>query len=295
MNTSATPRIVVGVSGSPASLRAVEEAARAAQSRALPLHLAHVFNWLPDATGDPSAARSMLRQAAVAAVRIAPALDITTELVEGRPLTGLLRLSRRAALTVIGDGNLNDLTCMPRDAIAVQLTARGFGSVVVTRAWPVPDGPVLVGVDGSAAAEPVLDFAFDAAAHRRQGLLVVHVLESGDRTDALDQMVASRALASGVDARLRVLDGDPTTVMARQSHEASLIVVGARGRSPYHGLLGSVTQTLLHHGPASVAVIRGAVPESRRPARSDATPRRRAIVCARVPEAAAGTREATPV
>ncbi|MFD1371055.1 universal stress protein [Actinoplanes sichuanensis] len=168
--------------------------------------------------------------------------------------------------------------------MAVQLAARAFGSVVVTRAWPAPEGPVLVGVDGSAAAEPVLDFAFDAAAQRRHWLLVVHVLESGNRADALERMVASRALASGIDARLRVLDGDPTAVMARESQEASLIVVGARGRAPFHGLLGSVAQTLLHHGRASVAVVRGTVPESCRPVHSDASTSHHAIVCARVAE-----------
>ncbi|WP_109603349.1 universal stress protein [Actinoplanes xinjiangensis] len=97
-------------------------------------------------------------------------------------------------------------------------------------------------------------------------------------------MIASRALATGIDARLRVLDGDPTAVMARESQEASLIVVGARSRLPYHGMLGSVAQTLRHHGRAPVAGVRGVVPASRRPRHSDASTRCNAVVWAQLAE-----------
>ncbi|WP_433788608.1 universal stress protein [Actinoplanes sp. CA-252034] len=268
MNTSASARVVAGVSGSPAGRRAVEAAAREAERRNCPLHLAHTFNLLSDDAEDPRAAREVLSRAAVVAASVAPDIRITTELVEGHPLPSLLRLSRRAVLTVIGDGDLNDLTFMPREATAVQLAARAFGSVLVTRAAPVPPGPVVAGLDDSLSAEAVLHYAFNAAAHRGSGLIVVHVSEAGSRTGDLDEVVASRARKYGVDARLRVLTGDPTAVMVRQSEQASLIVVGARGRFPYRGLLGSVAQTMLHHGHAPVAIVRGTSPVLCRPSRT---------------------------
>jgi nucleotide-binding universal stress UspA family protein len=69
-------------------------------------------------------------------------------------------------------------------------------------------------------------------------------------------VITSRALAYGVVARLDVVSGDPTAVLRRRSRDASLVVVGARGELPYHGLLGSVTQTVLHHARGPVAVVR---------------------------------------
>ncbi|GIF12867.1 universal stress protein [Actinoplanes teichomyceticus] len=256
MNPSSSPPVIAGVSGSPASCRAVEAAAREAATRGCPLHLVHAINCPPCTTDHPRAAGDLLQQAVATATATAPGLAIVTELVEGYPVTGLLRRCRHAELTVIGDGGLNDQVCLPADAVAVQIAARSFGTVMVTRAAPAPAGPILVGVDGAGAPDPLLDFAFDEAASRRTGLLVIHVGEDRDRE--LDEVVATRALKRGVQAQVRVLGGDPTAVLRRESQESSLIVVGARGRQPYHGLLGSVAQTLLHHGRGPIVVVRGA-------------------------------------
>jgi nucleotide-binding universal stress UspA family protein len=262
------PRIVAGVSGSAASRRAVEAAAWEADGREHPLHLAHSFGWPPGIVENPWI---LLDEAVAAATRVAPSLTITTEVMEGDPLTGLLRLSRHAALTVIGDGNLNNLVCLPATTMAVQLAGRAASAVMITRPTPAPDGPVVVGISDYAGSEQVLDFAFDAAAHRQTGLVVVHVCETGNGTDPLEEAIAAGIRAYRIDARLRSLEGDPTAVMNRESQDAALIVVGARGRLPYHGLLGSVAQTLLHHCRAPIVVVRGVIPAPRHGTRSDAT------------------------
>ncbi|WP_157411442.1 universal stress protein [Actinoplanes rectilineatus] len=249
--------VVAGVSGSPGSRHAVEAAAMEAATRGRPLRLVHTVTWHPGAADPSRPVGDLLRGARAQAARVAPGLRITTERLEGQPLTGLLRLSRHAVLTVIGDGNLNERTCLPREATAVQLAARAFGSVLVTRVADPPDGPVLVGVSGCDVTVPVLAVAFDEAARRHTGLLVVHVGDDPRRAEVLADTVALHALRSGVEARFRTLTGDPTTVLRRESREASLIVVGARGESPYHGLLGSVTQTVLHHGYGPVVIVRG--------------------------------------
>jgi nucleotide-binding universal stress UspA family protein len=180
-------------------------------------------------------------------------------------------VSRHAALTVIGDGHLNDLVCLPSGTLAVQLTARASSTVMITRAAPAPAGPVLAGIADYPSSEQVLDFAFEEAVHRRADLVVIHVCETESETDALEELVAGRARAYGVEASFRKLEGDPATVVPRESQEAALIVVGARGRLPYHGLLGSVTQTLLHHCRAPIVVVRGILPAPRRGAEPGAS------------------------
>ncbi|RZU53220.1 nucleotide-binding universal stress UspA family protein [Krasilnikovia cinnamomea] len=272
MRTS-RPSVVAGVSGSPSSQRAVEAAAREAARHGCPLHLVHAFNWLPTLTALASvnpgpAGQKLVRAAAAAAARVAPDLSVTTQLVEGSAVTGLLRKSHAAAMTVIGDGDLNSRICLPRDAVATQIVARAPCSVMVTRAAPLSDGPVLVGVNGSAASELALDFAFDAAAQRTTNLIIVHVWDSATcteqdhalRVSALARLVAAREDRYPLAADVRVLEGEPATVLRYVAQDAGLVVVGARGRQAYGGLLGSVAQTLLHHSPAPVVIVRGLMP-----------------------------------
>ncbi|GAA0496345.1 universal stress protein [Paractinoplanes deccanensis] len=258
MSISSKPPVAAGVSGSPASYQAVKVAAREASALGCALRLAHAVSYRPGVVDPPHLARAMLRQAAAIAERIAPGLPVTTQLLEGDPVHGLLRLSRRSALIVVGDGNLNDRVCLPTGATAVQLAARSFSDVLVTRAAPAPYGPVVVGVNGSAVSDAALGTAFGEAAHRSLGLVVVHVGTARERVHELEDLVAEWAAGRGVEAELRSLTGDPATVLCRESRHASLVVVGARGDQPYHGLLGSVAQTLLHHGRPPIVLVRGA-------------------------------------
>ena len=270
MQTLSPPPVVVGVSGSPASQWAVEAGAREAAMHGCPVHLVHVFNWLPTFSRPGEAVprpdrEELLRRAVVVAAREAPAATITTHVLEGSAVTGLLRNSRTAAMIVIGDGRLCDRVCLPHDAVAAQVAARALCTVMVTRAAPPSGGPILAGVTASASGERTLDFAFDAAARHQTSVLVVHAWdgESRDRdqcVSALTDLVAARENKYGVEAHLRVLTGDPIPVLRRASEEAALVVVGARGDRAYRGLLGSASQTLLHHSPAPVVIVRGLMP-----------------------------------
>lgn len=263
MNAPTVTPVVAGVSGSAASLRAVEAAAREAGARGLPLRLVHALRYRHGVIDQARPAGDLLRQARDIALATSPGLWTTVELIEGEPVTGLLRLSRRAAVTVIGDGHLGRHVCLPREATAVQVAASAYSTVQVVRTEAPPVGPVLAGIsrtagaNGTAGPAAVLEQAFEAAAARCADLHVVHVGESTHRVHVLEDVIASRAFAFGVAARLDVVAGDPAAVLRRLSRDASLVVVGARDELPYHGLLGSVTQTLLHHARGPVVVVRG--------------------------------------
>lgn len=272
MIAAADAPIVVGVGDSPLSLTAVRLAAQLAASQHRPLIVAHAFE-LSTATAKPSGppprelAEKLIDRAANVARQTAPELSVEWELVEGSAVATLIRHSETAALVAIGPGHLADYAYTPQEPPALQVAARAASSVLVVREKAPPQGPVLVGVDGSDLSYAALDFAFSIAAGRRTQLLVVRVNESENTTsDAareLDEAITRRrASYPDVEVRHRVLIGDPTQVLVEQSRDATLVVVGSRGEESWRGLLGQVSQALLYHSPVPVLVVRGPLPES---------------------------------
>ena len=263
--TSAAP-VVVGTDGSPSSVNAVRAAARQAAMYGRPLRIVHAFNWIPTMRNLPGCqarerADDVLDEAVRLAGGVAPGVPITARMIEGSSTTALLREARTAALLVIGDGKLGAHTWLPSDCGAVQLASRAPCTVLVARARQVDAGPIVVGVDRSAAAVRVLDVAFTVAARRGTSLVVVCVQESPSATgrddvQALVDDVERRAATSVVPVTVRTATGDPADVLRTASVDAELLVVGPRGDHLGRGLLGPVTQTLLHHASAPLFIVR---------------------------------------
>jgi nucleotide-binding universal stress UspA family protein len=131
-------------------------------------------------------------------------------------------------------------------------------------------GPVVVGTDGSAESEEALAFGFEEAARTGQPLKVVYCwhpqdqhAESIESTQGLLKNWLAESLAPYLDkypavrAQASVVEGRPTAQLVDMSATASLVVVGSRGRGGVAGLLlGSVSQSLLHHADSPVAIVR---------------------------------------
>jgi len=272
MKPSSMAPVVVGVDGSASSLSAVAAGARHALLYGCPLLIVHSFNWLPRQPKhiDPhpaDTANSLIQQAATTARKVYPDLAITTRIMEGDPAATLLRQARCAAALAIGDGGLSSHICLPTHTSAVHIAARAPCTVLIARATPPPSrGPILVGVNASPASERALDFAFDTAARRGGDLVVVRAETAAtgagttDPARDLADLVAPRQNKYHVAAHIRVLQGDPASVLVAESKRAGLVIIGARSQQPYGGLLGSAAQALLHHCPAPLILVRGLMP-----------------------------------
>ncbi len=277
--------VVAGVDGSDSALRAVRAAAREAGWRRCPLRIVHAFIWplMHVDTGASEAvpqgglrhdAERVLELAAAAATDETPGIEIVTDLVTGAPAPVLLREAREAALMVLGDRGLGGFSGLLLGSVAVQVTAHSATPVLVVRGRPDPTGPVLVGCDGSAGANPAVEAAFREAGRRGAELVAVKAwrespglaatplydAESARKEefevlqDALD---ASRGRHPEVRVRAEVISGRAGQELVRLSEQAQLVVVGARGRGGFTGLLlGSVSQQLLHHAACPVLVAR---------------------------------------
>ncbi|MFK4146237.1 universal stress protein [Streptomyces sp. NPDC004065] len=286
--------VVVGADGSASSLEAVEVAAREARLRAAGLRVVHAFIWPamhvplgPSALGPPQGGiRGMVDRLVAEAVEraraVAPEIDVSHAVVTGEPLTVLEAQSRGAELVVVGSRGMGGFVGLMVGSTAVHLAAHGRCPVLVVRGRVRAEGPVVVGVDGSAANAPAVDFAFAEAALREAPLVALHAWTPwnaqlpppqdetapyANPSGALaveESRLLSEALAGrqerypGVTVEHRVVRGRTRETLIEAGDSAQLTVVGARGRGGFTGLLlGSVSQALLHHARCPVAVVRG--------------------------------------
>lgn len=283
--TAGSP-VVVGVDGSASALAAVRLATREGAWRGRALRIVHAFIWplLRVNTGASAEvpegglrhdAERVLAEAAATAAATDRAVTVTTDLVTGAPAAVLLSAARRADLMVLGDRGLGGFTGLLLGSVAVQVASHSDTPVLVARGEEHPGGPVLLGADDSPAASPAIEAAFTEAEQRGVELLAVRVWNrptatlsmmplphDPDRAAADEQQVLTHALADcrqghpKVQVREDVVAGRTGRTLVRLSELAQLVVVGARGRGGFTGLLlGSVSQQLLHHAACPVLVV----------------------------------------
>jgi nucleotide-binding universal stress UspA family protein len=292
MTAHADAPVVVGVDGSPSSLDAVDLAATEAKLRGLRLHIVHAFVWpaslvaaRPAAEGAPEPATlvrahadAIVAEATAHAEKLAPHLTISAEVADGPATFVLLERSRHASLTVVGDRGLGRFDGILAGSVATHLATYASGPVLVVRGRAREDGPVVVGVDGSARSDRALDFAAEEAMLRGTDLVAVHVWRTPasagpgveiplvydlDLLEAEENRRLSATVAGltdrypGLPVQGRLGRGAAGPVLTSWSREAQLTVVGDRGRGGFTGLLmGSVSQHLIFHAACPVAVVR---------------------------------------
>ncbi|MCO1595813.1 universal stress protein [Micromonospora sp. RHAY321] len=267
MATSTDAAVLVGL-GSDHDLTVVRLAAQEAAAHGRPLHLLHTFDWQAAFAADTVAAprdqaEDLITRAAQLAHEVEPGLTVRGEIIESETLPTLIRRSEVAFLLAVGDsGMAGSGECVPSDTIAVQLAARAGCPLLVVRGEQPPEGPVLVGVDGSPSSNLALEWALECAALRCARLLALRVVEPDEDaeavTDALTKVVAHyTARRSEVPTECRVVKGDPGQVLVDMARSAQVALVAARGDEPGRGMLGAVAQSLLYHAPAPLIVVRG--------------------------------------
>lgn len=81
----------------------------------------------------------------------------------------------------------------------------------------------------------------------------------GDARSAVDAAAADID-TEGLEIETVVREGAPAQVLVDQSKDATMLVVGSRGRGGFSGLLlGSVSSHCAHHAHCPVVIVRGGV------------------------------------
>ncbi|MCG8922821.1 universal stress protein [Lentzea sp. CC55] len=282
--------IVAGVDGSTSALSAVTWAAQECARHKMPLRLVHAYvlptRGYPEVVLTGNEIRHALEnlgwdklQVATAAARAAaPDVEVTTDIVCCGATALLVEESQSARLVVVGSQGLGTVTGMIVGSTALALAAHGQSPVVVVRGTAVPDGPVVVGVDGSPTSEAALAFAFETASMRGTRLTAVmcwqdFMVESAysasrftvdwGQVEAEERRLLAQRLAGwqekypDVQVHPVVVRDRPVRALMRYGAEAQLVVVGSHGHGGFAGmLLGSTSQALVYNAPCPLAIVR---------------------------------------
>lgn len=274
--------IIVGYDGSPESKAAIAWAAGVAQRRRRTLVVATATGTDSD---DAQRASSLAQQGAELAQQEA---DINVHALS--PETGvvkaLVELSREAELLVMGHRGRGRLRGALLGSAAFSVTLHAQCPVAITRenikGIPSPDAPIVLGVDGSpeshAAAREAASLASQTGATLR--MVVAHNAPasspwlvaqypdqfSEDSAPRGQEQAIAIAQEAGknigeiypeVPIEMAVIPGRPERALVDAAEDASLIVVGARGRGDFASLLlGSVSRDVIQHADCTVYVVR---------------------------------------
>ena len=190
-------------------------------------------------------------------------------LANSDPANAILLEAAEADMVVVGTRSRNKMSAAVLGSVATSLAAKAPCPVVVVRGER-RTGPVVVGTDGSPDSVEALTFAFEEATRTGEPLEVVycwqpqadHLVPAESTHELLTDWLAESLLTyrdkyPAVKVHASILEGRASSQLIALSDNASLVVVGSRGRGGVKGLLlGSVSQSLLHHADSPVAVVR---------------------------------------
>jgi nucleotide-binding universal stress UspA family protein len=203
----------------------------------------------------------------------ARAQDRQVEVASVPPSQALVEASAKAATVVVGARGHSLLSGVVLGSVSQHVTRHASCPVVVARAPYQSDATrIVVGVDGSTGSRKALEFAFDHASRKNVPLTAIHAWRNAGRGFGEEGLVEEIRAAERILAEARAGFSDqypdvkvtteaipvaPQRALADASQSAALVVVGSRGLGAFAGLLlGSVSQSVLHHAQCTVAVVR---------------------------------------
>ena len=275
--TEMTYGIVAGYDGSPGSGDALRWGAREAKARETTLTVC--LAWMPDHMALPTESdlcdlarqhgQEILARGLPYAESVLGPGRVRAELADGSAAHMLCERSKTAEMVVVGCRGHSELPGLLLGSVSWQVAGHASGRVVVVRGeWRPANqapGPVVVGVDGSLAAQAAVGFACEEAALRDVPLVAVCALtdasgrlgEGHQVEEDFGQLMASQAKEHPeVTVIRRVVAGTPRAALLAASADAQMLVVGSRGRGGLDRMrLGSVAQAVLHHAPCPVGVV----------------------------------------
>lgn len=281
-------KIIVGYNATDSATEAVMWAADEAELRNVPLRLVSRFDMSALATeaslGLGAGAYEAIREAAnanveqikSAVIAIHPTLTLTTDVSSGLASSALLIEAGPGDLIVVGSSSHHGTSAFWLGSTPRHLVHHSPCPVAVIRGVASRGKPdrVVVGVDGSAAADLAVIWAGDEADRHHVELVLVHgwsypYAQTDTRSTQARQLTeidADCTLARSVEvARERcgvtvtgiLIENSAVSALLDTLRDGDLLVVGSRGRGGIRSrLFGSTVNSILDHAAVPVVVVR---------------------------------------
>lgn len=276
--------VVVGADGSDHGKAAIRWAASAARAYGLPLT---VLFARPDATGVPeiiAEPTGVLGEAVAEAESGWSGLEVRALQSPESPVKSLLVASETADFLVLGSRGIGGFRGLLLGSTTLNVAPYTECPVVVVHAHTEDDQPeipegegnpgqVVLGYDGSAAANRAAAFAFRHADAVGCGVVVVTVdpartepesrevdpsaaLPGSDTGAFASPVIVTAEAFPNVPVSFVAGIGRPAEVLIAEAQGAELLVVGSRGSGGFAKLvMGSVSQKVVAHASCPVAIL----------------------------------------
>ena len=280
-----TQRVIAGIDGSSGADAALRWAAAEADLRDAELVALMAWGYLdqhpvPGHEGfDPAYGQADAERAAGEYVARALGPDhraVTVQTVNDLPARALLEAAAVADLLVMGARGVGGFRGLMVGSVSLRCLNDTTVPLVLVHEEHLgdPDGPVVVGVDGSENASAAFRWAHDEARRRSAPLKALYAWQEpmgGGESFGLvvDDAALERAAVETVETSATTDEdgsavavervaarGRAAPVLIEASGTAALVVVGHRGHRSWGRMaLGSVTQQVAHHSRCPVAVV----------------------------------------
>ena len=285
--------VVVGVDGSEPAAAALDWAVRQAALEGRELVVVHACG-VPGAMQDfedivanerglMSVGRSIAREAVREARLTDATIGVDGVVTMGHAETVLGEASESADMIVLGARGRGTVASALLGSVSATLARESHCPVIIIRAFdeaPEKDErPVVVGVDGTPVSSAAVEFAFRMASLRAAPLTLLHATwdlreqaapiadlrsyaEKVNLSEEEERLVAETVAGlcekyPDVVVTETYRRGEPVRQLVEASREASLVVVGSRGRRLLATtLLGSVSRGVAERAYCPVAVVR---------------------------------------
>lgn len=276
--------IIVGVDESANAAEALRWAVAEGAWRKQPVTAVLSWGYLdqhhatPDRPFDPEYHEADAQAALAGLVEhaVGPDAEVEQRAVCDLPARTLIEAGAGAELVVVGSRGIGGFRGLLLGSVSRQVLHHAPCPVAVVR--PSADGAserIVVGVDGSDVSRAALAWALDEGRARQAQVVAVHAWQAAiggygymapivevETLETAARQLVERELdavdTSGLPTPVEhhiVVDGGAAAILAA-AEGATLVVVGARGRGGFKGLLlGSVSDQITQHATCPVVVV----------------------------------------
>lgn len=261
---TSTPAVIVGIDGSEAAIYAAEWAIDEAVARKVPLRLVSVVKashlGSDDYYDDVRHAKAALQAARSAIEATGKAVDIETEVIEGRPGTALAATWWNVKMICVGSVGVGRYAQSILGSTVTELAKQAHCPVAVIRP-PVAKHEkkiswIVVAATRRLGHDRVIRQALEEAALRRAPVLLLGDRKA-DGERAVDQVAAEwRQRYPGVHIFPIADSADVAHFLKKHDERIQLAVIGAADVDELAEIIGPTKHVVFHHTDSSALVVR---------------------------------------